>query len=720
MGRRSIGLPGAADDTILSRMLIIYGAGIASILVILIGVMFIFVAPKFRDLQENETAHREEVVRQAFRAEVDRLSELARTNAVWDDAYAYARGVGSRSFTATNFSAEALRQIELSGVIILDRRGRVLYRTDAAEPAPDPLLERVVEAATKSSHFTPMSSDAIRTGVVSVAGQAAIISAAPIVRSDGSGAPAGRMILARALDPVLIERLSVQAQMPLRIEFGKQSPSTGPILRRIAVPDVIGETPAWIVLHGSHEVMSLGQQSFISLGAVTLAILLIVALVTGRVLKREIVDPVRRLADDLLHSGSISAPSATSGPRELIQLRNAFNVAISRVEEETSRHRAAAALADKARAAAEQASQAKSQFLAVMSHELRTPLNAVIGYSEILQEDLEVEGRIDSASDAARIRKAARHLLSLINDILDLSKIEAGRMELHLAPLDITALVQDVVDQVRPVAEARGNRLVVSIPDDLVPKMADVGKLRQCLLNLLSNAAKFTKDGQIELRVSRLPIGLRFDVHDTGIGISPEDALRLFEPFTQVDSTHTRSQQGTGLGLAITRRLAELMGGDLTVASTPGAGSTFTLTIAAARAPTEMAPTHDCILIIEDEPDSRELIRRALAPLPFEIRTAVSAADGLAAFEALKPILVLLDIHLPDGSGWDVLTHMRSERPDMPVLVVSVDDDDGRASRYHASEFLAKPVDRERIATAVRRLTHVPTLSTAPDLAATK
>jgi signal transduction histidine kinase len=215
-----------------------------------------------------------------------------------------------------------------------------------------------------------------------------------------------------------------------------------------------------------------------------------------------------------------------------------------------------------------------------MSHELRTPLNAVIGYSEILEEELSAGGSDIGANDARRIRRAGRHLLSLINDILDLSKIEAGRFVVTAAPVDVRATIDDVVSTLSPAIAVNGNRLVVECPAQL-PCETDEVLVRQCLINLLANANKFTAGGDLKLSAARDGDTLRFAISDTGIGMSEAQMAKLFLPFVQADGSLTRKYGGTGLGLAITRRLARLLGGDVEVSSALGVGSTFTLTIAA-------------------------------------------------------------------------------------------------------------------------------------------
>jgi signal transduction histidine kinase len=238
-----------------------------------------------------------------------------------------------------------------------------------------------------------------------------------------------------------------------------------------------------------------------------------------------------------------------------------------------------------ARREAEAANSAKSQFLANMSHELRTPLNAIIGYSEMLQEEVEDLGQTDLVPDLGKIHTAGRHLLALINDVLDLSKIEAGRMELFIEDFDVPAMVEEVATTARPLIEKNANRLEIHCPPDVGGMRADLTKVRQMLLNLLSNASKFTSDGRIDLEVARERNGgddaMIFRVRDTGIGMTGEQQERVFEAFSQAEASTARRFGGTGLGLAISKRFCEMMGGGIALESEPGKGSTFTIRLPA-------------------------------------------------------------------------------------------------------------------------------------------
>ncbi|HRO03921.1 MAG TPA: ATP-binding protein, partial [Terricaulis sp.] len=329
-----------------------------------------------------------------------------------------------------------------------------------------------------------------------------------------------------------------------------------------------------------------------------------------------------------------------------------------------------------ARHAAESANLAKSQFLANMSHELRTPLNAVIGYAEMLQEDAEDNGDSAAVQDLNRILTAAKHLLALLNEILDLSKIEAGRMEVSAAPFSPQEVFEDLIETVRPLAEQNGNVLTLAGDGAELTAHTDSMKLRQCVLNLLSNACKFTKRGKIELsfetRAHNGIAHLFVSVRDTGIGMSREHMARLFQPFVQADPTITQQYGGTGLGLTITRRLAQLMGGEVSVESELGQGAAFSLMIPADYADAAIAlgvaaevdavqgaEGAPLVLVIEDEPDARELAARALTRAGFQVQGVGGGEAGLALARSKTPALVLLDIFLPDRSGWRVLQSLK-------------------------------------------------------------
>jgi signal transduction histidine kinase/ActR/RegA family two-component response regulator len=375
--------------------------------------------------------------------------------------------------------------------------------------------------------------------------------------------------------------------------------------------------------------------------------------------------------------------------------------------------------AEIARNSAETASLAKSQFIANMSHELRTPLNAIIGYSEIVLEDLGAEAASsDSVKDLERILAAAKHLLGLINDILDLSKVEAGRMTLLADDADIGALVSEVAATVAPAANKNGTRIIVETENAPSSFRTDALKLRQCILNLASNAAKFTKNGVVRLSVEPFEAdgepALRFVVADTGIGISREQQKRLFQAFAQADDSITREYGGTGLGLMLTKRLAHLLGGDVSVKSEVGAGSIFSFWIREQRLADELQaigpPPTDAplIVVIDDEKETHELCCAALTPLGFAVQGAPSAAQGLDFVRAHAPRIaaVILDLNLPDRRGWSLLSELQSvtETETAPIIVLSVDDDKQTSASLGAAAHLIKPAQSGALASTVLRL----------------
>ena len=367
-----------------------------------------------------------------------------------------------------------------------------------------------------------------------------------------------------------------------------------------------------------------------------------------------------------------------------------------------------------AKDAAEAANRAKSQFLANMSHELRTPLSAVIGYSEMIEEEMEETGEQHLLGDVRKIQSNARHLLSLINDVLDLSKIEADRMTTFAEEVDVEALVRDVASTVGSLVQQKHNEVVLDLAPGLGTMRTDQVKLRQCLFNLVSNAAKFTEGGRITLQAERIGAEVLLSVADTGIGMTPEQLDKLFERFTQADVSTTRRFGGTGLGLAITRAFCRLLGGDVTVASTYGEGSTFTIHLPAEmpeqasepdEAPAEATSGQHLVLVIDDDPAQRDLLSRFLEREGFAVRTAPDGKLGIELARSLHPRAILLDVMMPQMDGWSVLGALKAD-PDLaviPVVMVTFVNEPGLGASLGAAETVLKPVEWDRLKGVMER-----------------
>jgi len=381
---------------------------------------------------------------------------------------------------------------------------------------------------------------------------------------------------------------------------------------------------------------------------------------------------------------------------------------------------------------AESASRAKSAFLANMSHELRTPMNAIIGYSEMLIEDAEDEGDEETVGDLRKIHTAGRHLLALINDVLDLSKVEAGKMDLFLETFEVGGMIEDVATTIDALIKKNENQLVVQIDPSITTIRADLTKLRQGLFNLLSNAAKFTESGTVTLAVTPERVGgrdgARFSVSDTGIGIAPDKLEHIFEEFSQADESTSKTFGGTGLGLAITRRFCQMMSGDVIVESTVGEGSTFSLLLPlqvplaegqAAAEPEEAVETppteavvlpvaaddERTILVIDDDAAARDLLGRTLEGAGFRVVAATDGHEAVRIARTLRPSAITLDVIMPEMDGWAVLRELKihPETRDIPVIMVTMTDDRDMGYALGATDFLTKPIERGQLVRLLER-----------------
>lgn len=377
---------------------------------------------------------------------------------------------------------------------------------------------------------------------------------------------------------------------------------------------------------------------------------------------------------------------------------------------------------------AEMANRAKSTFLANMSHELRTPLNAIIGYSEMVEEELQESGEEDLACDVDKIKTAGKHLLSILNDVLDLSKIESGKMELYVETFSVQSMLNDLCVTINPVITKNNNTLIVNIEDSVDTLSTDITKLRQSLINLLGNAAKFSENKEIHLNVSAGTNAegeseIIFQVKDHGIGMTEEQLHKLFQAFVQADASTTRKFGGTGLGLAITQKFCQMMGGCIEVESEPEVGSTFTIRLPKEQKKAELRatsnaevgvtltnaeidaevistnPDHTKLLLIDDDPVMQDLIRRYFGSRGFQVMIASGGREGLEKAKSIQPDVILLDVMMPEMDGWSVLSSLKSD-PDIasiPVVMTTIVENRKLGFALGAADYLIKPLDRQQL-----------------------
>jgi len=570
-------------DTLLRRLSLLYAVTIVAVVLAGAAVISFEIWPHYQSLEQRESEHRLHAVLQAVQSEQDRLRELVNTNAVWDDAFQFAID-GNAAFAATNYSPEALQQIGVDAVLVTRNDGSTLFSGGQGNFAA---LAHAVEnaiAAAPALHLDA-TQDA-RQALLLLNQGVVLVEERRIVRSDGSGPSQGVLVFARRVGPQVHERMHQLTGTAFVLGPAAGEPAKPNQERRIqtVVRDAYNRPTIEVAVLGNHEVLAVGKTTMVVLIVTASLMLLLVAAAFAAALLLAVIAPVAALREAVAAASKTQEPFAVPerAPAEIKALAYAFDRSLWNAKQRSEQRNLA--IAEKQ--LAEKANLAKSQFIANISHELRTPLNAIIGYSEMIAESAAEDGRSGDVEDAKRVTRAGRALLDLINDVLDFSKLEAGKMELSLSEFDIAPLLHSVVEIATPLARSKSLTLNVVAAGDLGAMVSDAQKLRQCLINLCSNAIKFTERGGVTIEIRRFVRNgtetLRFSVSDTGIGIEAGALQRIFHPFSQADASITRRFGGTGLGLAITRDMVRLMHGRIGVKSTEGVGTQFVIEVPAA------------------------------------------------------------------------------------------------------------------------------------------
>jgi len=548
-----------------------------------------------------------------------------------------------------------------------------------------------------------------------------------------------------------------QSSMIMEDEFVGDSGETTFVL----TDKVVG----WVLLEMSRA-STVSKQTIVLLSSVVLTIfVLILSWLIATRLGRTISEPIEELNDAVhrLGEGDMGVRVNIDSGGEIKSLGDGFNTMAEALKQskkglQTKINNATSQLREALKQLEEQnseleierenahgANKAKSQFLANMSHELRTPLNAIIGYSEMLEEDSEEMGLDTFVPDLQRIRGAGHHLLKLIDGVLDLSKIEAGKMELYIEEFNVKDVISDVMTTLQPAAEKGNNKLVVNYETSPEVIHSDVTKIRQLLFNVVGNALKFTEDGVVAINIKKnaTPPGIELVISDTGIGMTGKQVAKLFAPFTQADVSTTRKYGGTGLGLTISKHFCEMLGGGIEVVSRLGVGTTFTIILpdnSAKKTPvdvndkahveivdesaiqhttddigqaevlvfkkkTEDTKANHKVLVIDDDESVRDMLTRYLEKSGYSVASASSGSSGIAIAQHDKPDIITLDVMMEGMDGWSVLKVLKQDptTADIPVVMLSIVDDKSRGFALGANDYLSKPIDWSKLGDVVKK-----------------